>query len=169
MLRAQRLESIGTLASGVAHDLNNIISPILMSVSVLNTRMTEAELANIVSIIESSARRGAQIVKQVLAFGRGLEGERHLLQPAPLIEEVLKILHETFPKNVMVESSISRDLWPIMGDPTQVHQVLLNLCVNARDAMPDGGLFEDPGPEPERGRELREHVAACRPRTICFH
>ena len=142
MLRAQRLESIGTLASGVAHDLNNIISPILMSVSLLHKGMNEDDYVKIVSIIESSARRGAQIVKQVLAFGRGLEGERQLLQPAPLITEVLKILAETFPKNVILESSVSRDLWPIMGDPTQIHQVLLNLCVNARDAMPDGGRLK---------------------------
>jgi two-component system, cell cycle sensor histidine kinase and response regulator CckA len=138
-LRAQRMESIGTLASGVAHDLNNILSPIMMSVHVLRREMNPEQREEIISTIEASAERGAQIIKQVLAFGRGLEGEKSLVQPAALIREMMKIMHGTFPKNISCESSVESEPWLLLGDSTQLHQVLLNLCVNARDAMPNGG------------------------------
>jgi PAS domain S-box-containing protein len=138
-LRAQRLESIGTLASGVAHDLNNILAPILMGAAVLRRAPMEANDLEILSAIETCAQRGADIVKQVLTFARGAEGERLHLQAAPLLKDVAKIVGETFPKTITVRTSFSEALWPILGDPTQLHQVLLNLCVNARDAMPAGG------------------------------
>jgi two-component system, cell cycle sensor histidine kinase and response regulator CckA len=138
-LRAQRMDSIGTLASGVAHDLNNILAPIMMSASLLRRELNSQQREEIISTIEESAERGAQIIKQVLAFGRGLEGERCPLQASALIAEMMKIIRGTFPKNLTVECSIEPDLWLIIGDATQLHQVLLNLCVNARDAMPDGG------------------------------
>ncbi len=141
-LRAQRMESIGTLASGVAHDLNNILSPIMMSVPMLRRKLTAKQLEGIVSTIEMSAARGAEVVRQVLTFGRGLEGEKRALSLASLITEIMKIMRGTFPKNVTVESSIGSGLWPVIGDATQLHQVLLNLCVNARDAMPKGGSLQ---------------------------
>jgi signal transduction histidine kinase len=140
-LRAQRLESIGTLASGIAHDLNNILSPILMSVSVLRRTVKDKEGEKILGIIESSAERGAGIVKQVLTFARGVEGERVLLQPKHLISEMSKILAQTFPRFLDIRTTFSPDLWMVTGDATQLHQVLLNLCVNARDAMPKGGTL----------------------------
>lgn len=140
-LRAQRIESIGTLASGVAHDLNNILAPILMGAAVLRrTEMPEEDEA-ILSTIETCAQRGADIVKQVLTFARGAEGARLLLQPAHLINDMAKIAEETFPKTITVRTGFSQSLWPIEGDPTQLHQVLLNLSVNARDAMPNGGTL----------------------------
>lgn len=138
-LRAQRMESIGTLASGVAHDLNNILSPIMMSVPLLRRELAPAVREDIISAIELSAERGAQIVKQVLTFGRGVEGERRPLQLASVIKEVGKIVYETFPRDVQIESVLPPDLWPVIGDATQLHQVMLNLCVNARDAMASGG------------------------------
>ena len=138
-LRAQRLESIGTLASGIAHDLNNILSPILMSVSLLRRTVTAPEGEKILGIIESSAERGAGIVKQVLTFARGVEGERGLLQPKHLVSEMSKILAQTFPKNIDIRAQFSPDLWVVTGDATQLHQVLLNLSVNARDAMGAAG------------------------------
>lgn len=138
-LRAQRMESIGTLASGVAHDLNNILSPIMMSAPLLRRDLPGEKRDEIVTAIEMSAERGAQIVKQVLAFGRGLEGDKQLLQVGNLIKELVKIMSETFPKDIRIECSPATELWPVMGDATQLHQVLLNLSVNARDAMPDGG------------------------------
>ena len=141
-LRAQRLESIGTLASGIAHDLNNILSPILMSVSLLRRSMKDPDTEKMLNIVESSAERGAGIVKQVLTFARGVEGERVLLQPKHLISELAKIMAQTFPRNIDIQPNLPTDLWTISGDATQLHQVLLNLCVNARDAMPEGGRLE---------------------------
>ncbi|PZR75881.1 MAG: hybrid sensor histidine kinase/response regulator [Chthoniobacterales bacterium] len=140
-LRAQRVESIGTLASGVAHDLNNILAPILMGAAVLRRTDMPAADNTILSTIETCAQRGADIVKQVLTFARGAEGERLLLQPADLMNDVRTIAKETFPKAITVRAQISERLWAIQGDPTHLHQVLLNLCVNARDAMPAGGTL----------------------------
>lgn len=137
-LRAQRLESIGTLASGIAHDLNNILSPIMMAVGMLRTSLKESD-QKMLGIIEASAERGAGIVKQVLTFARGVEGERVLLQPKHLASEMTKVMHQTFPKNIDIQTNFPSDLWMVCGDSTQLHQVLLNLCVNARDAMGEKG------------------------------
>jgi PAS domain S-box-containing protein len=139
LLRSQRLESIGTLASGVAHDLNNILVPILMAAPVLRGNLPEEERLKFLEIVESSAQRGANIVKQVLTFARGADGDRILLQPIHLLQEITKIVEQTFPRSIGVRTSYPEGLWLIEGDPTQLHQVLLNLCVNARDAMPEGG------------------------------
>jgi PAS domain S-box-containing protein len=138
-LRAQRMESIGTLAGGVAHDLNNILAPILMSIQILKLTATDPENARILSTIETSAKRGADIVRQVLSFARGMEGQRIEVQAKHLLGEVENIIRETFPKNIQVEFLVPNDTWTIQGDPTQIHQILLNLCVNARDAMLHGG------------------------------
>jgi two-component system, cell cycle sensor histidine kinase and response regulator CckA len=138
-LRAQRLESIGTLASGIAHDLNNILSPILMSVSILRRDVKDPDEERMLNIIEGSAERGAGIVKQVLTFARGAEGERVLLQPKHLIGELAKIMAQTFPRNIDIQTNLPTELWTVLGDATQLHQILLNLCVNARDAMGEEG------------------------------
>ncbi len=136
-LRAQRLESIGTLAGGVAHDLNNALAPILMGIGLL--RMENPKSRELIDAMESSARRGADMVRQLLTFAKGVEGERLLVQPQHLLSETEKIMRSTFPKNIELRTSFEKDLAPILGDATQLHQVLLNLCVNARDAMPNGG------------------------------
>ncbi len=138
-LRAQRLESIGTLASGVAHDLNNILAPILMSAPMLRNKLPPATRDSILDTIETCAQRGADIVRQVLTFARGTDGARLLVQPVHLIKEIVKIAQETFPKSITIRPYYPVDAWTVEGDPTQLHQVLLNLCINARDAMPDGG------------------------------
>lgn len=138
-LRAQRTECIGTLASGVAHDLNNVLSPIMMGASMLHDNLPKELHDRLVSTIEEAAQRGADIVRQVLTFARGVEGERLLLQPGRLICDIEKIARETFPKSITITNKTPEDLWIIEGDTTQLHQVLLNLCVNARDAMPEGG------------------------------
>ncbi|MBP1647100.1 MAG: multi-sensor hybrid histidine kinase [Bacteroidetes bacterium] len=140
-LRAQRMESIGTLAGGIAHDLNNILGPILLSIDYLRERSNDEESRRVLNALESSANRGADLVRQVLMFARGVEGEHIVLQPAHLIKDIVKILLETFPKMLKITSDLPKDLWTVSGDPTQLHQVLMNLCVNARDAMPDGGLL----------------------------
>jgi PAS domain S-box-containing protein len=138
-LRAQRMESIGTLAGGIAHDLNNVLSPILMSLEVLKLKYIDQESQVWLQILQASAERGASMVKQVLSFARGSEGKRVILQPKHLLRDVVKILKETFPKSINIQFNLPRDLRAINADPTQLNQVLMNLCVNARDAMPDGG------------------------------
>ncbi len=140
-LRAQRMESIGTLAGGVAHDLNNILAPIMMSIDVLKEISPDPQALDILETIETSARRGADIVRQVLSFARGLEGQRIEVQPKHLLKDLLNIIKDTFPKDIRLQFSVPNDTWTILGDPTQVHQILLNLCVNARDAMPNGGAL----------------------------
>jgi len=140
-LRAQRMESLGTLAGGIAHDLNNVLSPIVMSLELLQLRFPDQESQDILSLINNSAQRGADMVRQVLSFARGVEGRRMELQIKHLIRDIEKIASDTFLKHVQVQAEIPSDLWTVLGDPTQLHQVLLNLCVNARDAMPNGGLL----------------------------
>jgi len=139
--RAQRLESIGRLASGVAHDLNNILTPILMCSEMLDREISKQEQRSILNLIEKSARRGVGVVKQVLTFARGLEGKHVSINPIHLIEEMADIARKTFPKSIEIRSEYSEGVWSISADPTQLHQVLLNLSVNARDAMPNGGLL----------------------------
>jgi len=141
LFRAQRLESIGTLASGIAHDLNNILTPILAGAQLLPLKFPDADerTRHLLEILEINARRGADLVKQVLSFARGVEGKRITLQLRHLIVELAKILKETLPKSIEVSIDIPHDLWMVSGDSTQLHQVLMNLCVNARDAMPNGG------------------------------
>ena len=139
--RAQRLESIGRLASGVAHDLNNILTPILMCAETLRRDLNPEDRQSALGLIDKSARRGAAIVKQVLTFARGIEGERVSINPIHLIEEMVDIARKTFPKSIEIRSEYPKSIFSIDADPTQLHQVLLNLSVNARDAMPTGGLI----------------------------
>lgn len=138
-LRAQRMESIGTLAGGIAHDLNNVLSPILTAVELLQMRFSDESSQRLLNILHTNAIRGSEMIKQVLSFARGVEGEYTQLQPTQLIKEIVKILVDTLPKNIEITFSIQPDLWNVSGDATQLHQVLMNLCVNARDAMPHGG------------------------------
>jgi PAS domain S-box-containing protein len=138
-LRAQRMESIGTLAGGIAHDLNNVLSPILMAVDMLQLKTTDEASRKWLDVLRTNTERGGNMVRQVLSFARGVEGERVALQPKHLIKEIVKILRETLPKSIEINFQIPKDLWIISADATQIHQVLMNLCVNARDAMPEGG------------------------------
>lgn len=138
-LRAQRLEAIGTLASGVAHDLNNILSPMFMIGPLLREKLSDPSDVDLLGIVESSAQRGANVVRQLLTFSRGIAGERGPLQIRHLVKEMTSIMRETFPREIGIVHQVPADLWPVVGDATQLHQVLMNLCVNARDAMADGG------------------------------
>ncbi|WP_370460808.1 hybrid sensor histidine kinase/response regulator [Brasilonema octagenarum] len=208
-LRHQRLESIGTLASGIAHDLNNVLSPILMSVPMLKASCDDERSRQVLTIVENNAKRGANLVKQVLSFARGTEGDwensssstgdahkgaafgdrvgcdypkpsshrggeagnacaelpcgsqssvgwaytsdahkgaafgnRTVLQLNELISEMTQIIEQTFPKSIVVKTEIQPSLLPFCGDSTQIHQVLMNLCLNARDAMINGGTLQ---------------------------
>lgn len=140
-LRAQRLESLGTLASGIAHDLNNILTPILAISKLLPLKIPDLSDKNrqMLKTLETSAQCGADLVKQILLFARGTEGQRIKLQLNHLLMEVEDIIQQTFPKSIDIETQINSNTWTVMADATQMHQVLMNLCVNARDAMPKGG------------------------------
>lgn len=138
-LRAQRMEAIGTLASGVAHDLNNILAPMLMGAGLLKNKLTSEREQRILNIIESGAQRGAGIIRQLLTFSRGTEGARNPVQLRHVINDMVHLAQETFPRNLELARMVPADLWSVKADPTQLHQVLMNLCVNARDAMPNGG------------------------------
>lgn len=141
--RAQRLESLGTLAGGISHDLNNILTPIMVSAQLLKIRYAQQDerYQQLLTIIESNSKRGAALVKQVLSFARGFKGERTIVQVKHLIAEIIQIARQTFPKGIQFTTQIPEDLWAVSGDATQLHQVLMNLVVNARDAMPEGGIL----------------------------
>jgi two-component system, cell cycle sensor histidine kinase and response regulator CckA len=143
--RAQRLDILGILAGGIAHDLNNIFTPILVISQLLpvKSKNMDAQTQKLFKILEASAKRGVSLVKQILVFSRGSEGKLVVLQVGNLIEEVEAIAQQTFPKSIEIQTKFStRTLWLTKADPTQLHQVLMNLVVNARDAMPNGGLIE---------------------------
>jgi PAS domain S-box-containing protein len=140
-LRAQRMESIGALAGGIAHDLNNVLSPILMSVDMLRESIREPEARTILQTISESALRGAELIQQILTFARGVGGSRAVINPKQLIHEVTRIFNDTFLKSITVKARVTDDVWAIRGDRTQLHQVFLNLGINARDAMPNGGTL----------------------------
>jgi hypothetical protein len=140
-LHAQRLESLGTLASGIAHDLNNMLTPILMSAQLLQLKLPNVDesIQRWLQMQETNAKHGAALVKQMLSFAHRTEGKHTTLQVSHLLLEIRQIANQTFPKSIEVCMNIDPDLWAVRADATQLHQVLMNLCVNARDAMPDGG------------------------------
>ena len=141
-LRSQRMESIGTLAGGIAHDLNNVLGPIIMAVDLFKLKMTDPRDLELLETVAVSAQRGVDMVKQVLSFARGIEGQRALIRPPQLLKELARIVRDTFSKSITVLVSVSEETWNVLGDYTQLHQVLLNLCVNARDALPNGGILQ---------------------------
>ncbi len=139
LLRSQRMESIGRLAGGIAHDLNNILAPVLLAPPLLRAAIHDPDTRELVDLVEASTQRGAEIIRQLLTFSRGLKGERIPLHLALLVREMYAIMRETFPKNITLHLDLPAGIPPVTGDTTQLHQVLMNLCVNARDALPDGG------------------------------
>lgn len=141
LLRSQRMEGVGLLAGGIAHDLNNILSPILISVDILRRSIQDPRGLRTLDTVESAARRGAGIVKQVLTFSRGIGGERVPLRPRDVVRELVSILEETFPRTIEIVREFPAETATVLGDSAQLHQVLLNLAVNARDAMPGGGTL----------------------------
>lgn len=138
-LRAQRMESVGSLAGGIAHDLNNVLSPIMLGVELLRETHKDPAAQQTLETLETCVKRGANLLKQILMFARGVEGRRVTVYLGRLIRNMEKMLKQTLPKSVQITLNIAGDLWTVPGDPTQFEQVLMNLSVNARDAMPDGG------------------------------
>lgn len=140
VLRSQRLESLGCMAGGVAHDLNNTFQPILMILEMLRSEHPES-ITEFLEIAEDSTRRGAEMVHQLLTFAKGSKGENLLIDPKHLLHEVEKVIKNTFPKSIRLKTRYAEESGAIRGDVTLLNQVMLNLCANARDAMPDGGTL----------------------------
>jgi two-component system, cell cycle sensor histidine kinase and response regulator CckA len=139
LMQAQRLESLGTLAGGIAHDLNNVLTPVLLSVQLLDESETDSGRRQLLNSMETGILRGAEMIKQVLTFARGIEGDRRVIDVSALLGELETLAKYTLPKSIEIRTSVAGELWPVLGDPTQVMQVLVNLVTNAQDAMPDGG------------------------------
>ncbi len=139
--RNQRIESLGTLAGGISHDLNNVLTPVILGVEALKRlKMDERGMA-ILNSVGQSLSRGRDIVKQVVTFARGVEGGTMLIQPRYIVKEAVTLMKETFPKSIAIVENIPKSLWLINGDATRINQLVMNLGVNARDAMPDGGIL----------------------------
>jgi two-component system cell cycle sensor histidine kinase/response regulator CckA len=159
LLRSQRLESIGALASGVAHDLNNVLSPVMMATELLRPLAVTPEDRDVLRLMGDSARRGADVLRQLLLFGRGVEAPSERIDVSHVVKEILRMMRETFPRHLEIAGDVPRELWPIRGHATQIYQVLLNLCVNARDALPVAGRIELQVANRELGPEAaRENV-----------
>jgi len=142
LLRTQRLESVGSLVSGIAHDLNNVLAPIRMSLDLFREKLPDPETQRTLDALDSCVGRGADLIRNVLTFARGVQSERAPIQLRHLIMETREVVSQTMPKSVTTQTHIARDLWSVTADATQLHQVLMNLCVNARDAMPEGGALK---------------------------
>jgi two-component system, cell cycle sensor histidine kinase and response regulator CckA len=141
MLRVQRMEGIGALAGGIAHDLNNMLLPILMSADLLKDRLQDPGDRHLAETVETCAKRGVEMVRRILAFARGSESSWTWINPFAVVNEIAITIRDTFLKHLHLVTHVSSDVWSVFGDPTEAHQVLLNLAVNARDAMPDGGTL----------------------------
>lgn len=140
-LRAQRMESLATLAGGLAHDLNNALSPVLMAGQLLVDGETDRKRLELLRIIEGSTQRAVEMIEQVLAFARGSRAERVVVDVRPVVVDVAREVRQTFPAEIRWDEQVAEGVWPVLGDATQLHQVIVNLCVNARDAMPGGGTL----------------------------
>jgi PAS domain S-box-containing protein len=164
VMRSQRMDSIGALAGGIAHDLNNALAPVLMSVEILKQTKDHPDAERLLDIIASSTQRGSGMVKQILSFARGSIGQQGPVQLGHVMVEMAKIIKDTFPKSIAIRSSVAtKQLWTIRGDVTALHQVLLNLCVNARDSMPKGGQLTLTAENVTLDREHLPPKATCAP------
>ncbi|MEH1800186.1 hybrid sensor histidine kinase/response regulator [Nostoc sp.] len=141
LLRSQRLESLGILASGIAHDLNNLLTPILGIAQLLPLKYPHLDDVSLqmLKILETNAKRGGDLVGQILLFTRGSEREHTIVLVSQLLEDIKQIAQQTFPKFIDINTDIAPNIGIVVGDSTELHQVLMNLAVNARDAMPNGG------------------------------
>jgi PAS domain S-box-containing protein len=141
-IQAQKMEGLGTLAGGIAHDFNNILAIILGYTNRLETlRAKPSEVPGAIKVIKEAVERGAALVQQLLTSARRTEARFSSLDLNALMRELEKMLQATFPKMINFELHLQPNLPLITADRSQIHQVLLNLCVNARDAMPDGGTL----------------------------
>ena len=142
LLQAQKMESMGTLAGGIAHDFNNILTGILGYASLLKIKVDRTNpIYDDLNTIEQSAIKASKLTQQLLTFSRSGSYQTQAINVNETIKATLDILKRTIPKKIQIQTSFATDLWTIEADPSQIEQVLLNLCINARDAMPDGGTL----------------------------
>ncbi|MGC8743118.1 MAG: PAS domain S-box protein [Verrucomicrobiia bacterium] len=140
-LREQRLDTVGMLASGIAHDLNNCLTPTTMGIDLLKLRTTDENCLKILNSMEKSINKALEMVKQILAFTRGMGGESAPVNMNVIINDIKNIIQNTFPQNIRINVKKQENLWNVIGNTTRLHQAIMNLCVNARDAMPQGGAL----------------------------
>ncbi len=142
LVQAQKMEGLGTLAGGIAHDFNNILAIILGYTNKLeSSRSKPSEFPGAIKVIKEAVERGAALVQQLLTSARQTEARFSPVDLNALVRELERMLQATFPKTINFQLELESDLPPITADKSQIHQVLLNLCVNARDAMPAGGTL----------------------------
>lgn len=144
LLHAQKMEAVGQLASGVAHDFNNVMSVALTASQMIKRHSSNAQTERYAKMIEDATLRGAAIAKQLLQFSRAETAKLRAISLSQIIQEIKKLLEHSFPKNVVIDIHIDVQHGVILGDAGQIHQMLLNLCINARDAIVDR---IDGGPE----------------------
>ncbi len=125
----------------IAHDLNNVLAPVMIGCEVLRAHIADEDALNFLGLLDSSAKRGAALVKQILSFARGISGANVLVEPRHLIHELATMAKATFPKAIAIVEEAPADIGAVEADATQLHQVLLNLCVNARDAITESGTI----------------------------
>ena len=140
-LRAERLQTLGSLACGIAHDLNNVLTPILLGIETLKLAPDRRRAAKILAMVEANARQVAELADQVLAFAKGIDGRRTAVNVAHLMQDAARTARETFGASIETRTRLHHNLWWVNADATQIHQILLNLAVNARDAMAEGGML----------------------------
>ena len=140
-IKTQKMESIALLTGGIAHDLQNILAPVAMSIGLLRDELKDQTSLTVLRAVEESAQSGLQLVKNILTYGKGIVGERALLDLSLVVRQVLKIVESGLPQTIVVDEDINDAEWFVRGDISQLKQVFLNICVNARDAMPDGGVL----------------------------
>jgi len=140
-IRAQKMESVALLTGGMAHDLQNILAPVAMSIHLLKPKVHDEPGLAILKAVEESAHSGLELVKNILTYGRGIAGERVTVNICQVVDQVLSIVEQGLPESIRLEWKLSGQKLSVLGDVNQLKQVFLNLCVNARDAMPAGGVL----------------------------
>ncbi len=141
MLRAQRMNSLGTMAGGIAHDLNNVLQPILLSVGFLQSELKDPKHLSVLEMLRTTTQGAADLIRQILVFARGTNGRRAPVRLDHLVGDVVRMVRETIAKDIAVNTEWADDIWTVSGDVTQLRQVVMNLCLNGAEAMPEGGTL----------------------------
>ncbi len=168
LIQSQKMEAIGTLAGGIAHDFNNILGAIL-GYAEMAREMTSHDpiVSKFLDRINEAGNRASDLVKQILAFSRQVESKRFSLIPSQIIQEAIKLLRPSLPSTILIKQNIDVSAWPIIADPTQVHQILINLCTNAFHAMEKtGGALEITVKNKELSALDVQHIPDTQPRKF---